>query len=158
MPLKELYTPSIFPALSATIVSPQNRVNSEMRKWIKQQQWLEWDQLKGCRQARTFMEGPGSHNRNQVISLKRNELRKICSLLTGHGSFNKHLVVLRVTTDSKCRYCGALEEDAEHILCMCPALFGARLMAFGNEYPAGFQVRMAKLSELKAFVRHLADI
>ena len=50
---------------------------------------------------------------------------------TGHGKFRMHLQNMRLTEDSKCKFCDE-DETAEHFMCKCEAFAIIRHKYFGK--------------------------
>ena len=75
---------------------------------------------KGLRQAKTYLNDIGPDWFQYLKNHSRTEVRTIVGFLTGHFTFNKHLKLLGIVENSKCRFCGEEDEDSEHLIFKCP--------------------------------------
>nr|CAI5842201.1 unnamed protein product [Callosobruchus analis] len=73
-----------------------------------------------------FQSGPP-----RIIESKRNDLRILVGLLSGHCRLRNHLRKLDLEQTTDCRYCYVYDKTAEQILCSCPVLERTRFLTFG---------------------------
>ena len=62
--------------------------------------------------------------------IKRDELGKMVSFITGHCNMNRHLNLIDASYDLNCRFSGEAEETPEHVMKSCPSLVSGRLEIF----------------------------
>lgn len=89
-----------------------------------------WNSLNYARQARTAIK-INDKNSKYFLSLNRNNLRRLTSILTGHNPLNNHLHTIGVTDNPYCDKCGEVE-TTEHYLCSCPAHINSRASLLGS--------------------------
>ena len=75
-----------------------------------------------------------SKRTRDLLSLTRNDLRQVVSVLTGHWTLRSHGSRLGLSTRDYCRSCESEEEleTVSHLLCDCPALARTRFKFLGN--------------------------
>jgi len=74
-----------------------------------------WEEAGGMRQSRCLKS-------KSLMELFRKDLRSVAGLLTGHCQMKRHLHILGLSQDPKCRLCLEDEETPIHVLTQCPAL------------------------------------
>lgn len=85
-----------------------------------------WKKLPGMRQAKTLMGGYNGKRAKELLLHRRNDVRIITGILTGHCKLNSHLKKIGIGQEGECRFCGSAEESPQHILQECMAIVLAR--------------------------------
>uniref|UniRef100_A0A8D8UWT2 Reverse transcriptase zinc-binding domain-containing protein n=1 Tax=Cacopsylla melanoneura TaxID=428564 RepID=A0A8D8UWT2_9HEMI len=100
-----------------------------------------WRNSSGMRHSKLTLAGYSKKLTQESLSLNRDKLRLIVSLLTGHGPLRKHLHRLGLARGEpiNCRLCGLEEETDTHILFKCEALDNRRFRIFEFYNPEGLQ-------------------
>jgi hypothetical protein len=65
------------------------------------------------------------------VSLNRTQTKVVIGLLMGHNTLRRHLCIMRLGNDPRCRKCGT-EETSVHILCECEVLDSLRYTYLGS--------------------------
>jgi len=86
------------------------------------------------------------------LGLKRQDLRILLGLLTGHIALNRHLIVMKIRADPLCTACGEEEETPYHFLGKCCAKMMVRYSIFGAYLMKLEELRMVKPVTLLWFV------
>ena len=61
-----------------------------------------------------FLHGPDKQLARYALGLKRQDLRILVGLLTGHIALNRHLTVMKIRADSLCTACAEEDETPYH--------------------------------------------
>jgi hypothetical protein len=93
-----------------------------------------WRSLTGLKQAKRFIQGPSAKRARELLKLKRNQLRWVVGLLTGHCDLNGHLFKLALSNCPTCDRCQKENETATHILCECEAPAHLRFCHLGRYF------------------------
>ena len=72
------------------------------------------------------MPGPVRATGARLLSLNRTQTKVVIGLLTGPNTLRRHLCIMGVGNDPRCRKCGTEVETLVHILCECEALASLR--------------------------------
>lgn len=143
---------------SATFIGPEPflgtskcAVRYELKKWEDKQIVSTWTLTQGCRQAKNFIV-PKPATTKKLIGLKRNELRLITGLLTGHCPVKYHLKKLGMIDNDLCRFCNTELESSAHLLCDCAALATRRLKLLGNRLLSPYDVWRTHPKKLIGFM------
>jgi len=118
-----------------------------------QEQLRLWRNISGCRQAKLYLQGPDLGLTRFALRLSRNELRLIVGLITGHIALNKHLSVMKISTDPICPLCKEAEETAMHFLGQCAATMHLRLKLMGSAILTSEEIRQMTLCTLLNFAK-----
>jgi hypothetical protein len=59
--------------------------NKAVRDWTNRDHQEHWESLTGLKQAKGFLQGPSVRRTKELLKLKRNQLRWVTELLTGHS-------------------------------------------------------------------------
>ena len=103
----------------ATTISIKT-VKSSIKEWLHLKCNQNFQNDLGARHSKLTVGRLSEKRTRKLLDLDRSELKNVIALYTGHGRFSKHLHMMRITTDPKCKYCEK-EESAEHIMCECEA-------------------------------------
>jgi ribonuclease HI len=95
-----------------------------------------WRTYERARTSKLFCPTIDVNRSKVLLSLKRNDLRVLIGLFTGHCLLNDFMTKINVANNSICRFCLEENETSSHLLCECPALNGVR-NRFLNSYVCG---------------------
>lgn len=123
-----------------------------IREWEHSVTIAHWDNTPGLRQAKLFIAGHSRNRTHELLRLRRNRVRTICGLLTGHFTLRGHLHRMGIVSDPSCRFCESEDETSQHILCDCDALHLRRLKCFGDAFPEAETIASLTLEQLSRFV------
>jgi hypothetical protein len=62
-----------------------------IRDWTSRKHQKHWQSIRGQRQAKGFLKKPSAKKAGELLSLKRNQLRIMTGLLTGHCQLKGHV-------------------------------------------------------------------
>ena len=97
----------------------------------------EWSQLSGHRQTKFWFTKPDPILAVKLLNMTREDLGKCIQFLSGHGWWQKHISITKLSDNPQCRLCQeeGCEETPIHIFTECEALASARLALFGVPFP-----------------------
>ena len=78
-------------------------LRTNLRKWALKEQQISWQQNPGCRRTKLHINGPNPGLAKFALSLRKQDLRLLTGLLTGHVSLNRHLTIMKLRSDPLCR-------------------------------------------------------
>ena len=108
-----------------------------VRCWAGETQHRLWRQLPGQHLGKLLVKRTSPALVRSLIHMKREQLRIVTGLITGHGHVLKHLKTVGLYDgDHTCRLCGEFEETAHHVVLECEAL-GARRRRLFEDSPPG---------------------
>ena len=112
---------------------PYSQVRRAVTGWTHKQLLWRWKNTTGNRHGKRVLLKPSPSIAAKLLKLKREDIRKVVGLITGHCHSRKHLQTVGVTQSTlECRYCKENEETATHLLFECPALARERLNVFNE--------------------------
>ena len=117
-----------------------------------------WRTASTCRTAKLFISKPISGVTKYALSLKKNQLRILIGIITGHARFKVHLMRLGRVHDTVCEDCLEGDDDSVHYVCTCPAFGRARLRIFNSETISANQLLLLPLFKLIQFAKAAARI
>lgn len=123
--------------------------------------WMErWNSLSGCQTSKLFMPQIDKKKTWYLLNLKRDKLRKLVGILTGHCLLGKHAKYMGLTNDDECRFCNDISstEDVIHIICECPALLGKRFRYLKGHFLDGSELSTLELKSLRTYIDSLGNI
>jgi len=128
---------------------------AEIGKWMqkKSQDW--WKSSPGQRQAKQFIEERRPRFTKDLLNHRRNVVRIVVGLMTGHCRLNNHMNHLNLAKRSVCRFCQEEEETSEHVLCRCKNLAAVRFEKLGEEEPRADSYIKEPVSKLWSLVNTL---
>lgn len=130
---------------------PRSSAKRSIEDWTRVQFVDFWAAHPGLRQAKLLISGPLPRQTEQILRLNRKHVRIVVGLLTGHGSFKKHLHTIGVVDDPICRFCKEVEETSIHVLTSCPGLMTLRHKHFGMGFPVPEEIRNIPTGRILAF-------
>ena len=75
-----------------------------------------------------MISGPGLASGARILSFNRTQTKVVIGLLTGHNTLRKHLCIMRLGNDPRCRKCGT----SVHVLCERETLASLRYIYLGS--------------------------
>ena len=117
----------------------KSAVRHEITDWGQAQIASIWSEMRGLRQAKTFIT-PSPSIAKKLLGLNRRELRTITGLLTGHCPARYHLHKIGMWPNNLCRFCLTELESSAHLLCFCGALVSRRLRFLGSHLLTPYDV------------------
>ena len=103
------------------------------RSWAVTKHSQLRNSLTTCRQTKLLIKEPlSSIEASKLRCIKRENLRTLVGVLTGHFNFNKHLHTMGLKPNSLCDSCLEDEDTAYHLICLCPSLAHRRFKILGN--------------------------
>ena len=93
-----------------------------------------WARLGKCEHSRNIWPKLDPKRSQDLLSLSKQNVSLIVSVVTGHCLIGRHAERLNVATSDLCRTCGDEEEEVsiKHLLCTCPRLWKERLNTLGS--------------------------
>lgn len=95
------------------------------------------------------MVGPDPGCTRHLLDLgERNAVMFEISLLTRNNTLRRHLTLIGMAEDIRCRKCGLEEESSFHIFCKCDALAGIRQKVLSKAYQDAASIREVELEAM----------
>ena len=123
----------------------QSFTKNLFRTWSQTAQQERWENRKDCRQTKLFFRTINSSFSRTVIGMKKDDLRLLTQIITGHADLNRHNHLMGLADSPICPACEEEEETPLHMLTECPAYAVNRLEILGTH-----EVKMNDLPDLKA--------
>ena len=89
-----------------------------------------WAQGIDCRQTKQWFPVTNNSLSKNLMRTSRHQLGQIVQLVTGHNFLRYQQNVINSDINPLCRLCGEANEDAFHIVCICPAFWRLRAEVF----------------------------
>ena len=64
---------------------------------------------------------------------------------------------MRLITDATCRFCGEMDESAEHLLCNCEALASSRFKHFKSGFLEPVDLRLFNIQTIEKYFQKLSE-
>jgi len=91
---------------------------------------------------------------NDLLKLRRHQLKMVVVILTGHAAVRGHLYTMGLFDgDPTCRFCRKETETVQHIICCFEALARQRYNIFGNLLVEPKDISTASVTDLCLFIR-----
>jgi ribonuclease HI len=127
-----------------------------IKSWANTEHNLLWNKLLTCRQTKLLIKKPLSKiEAAKIRCLKREKLRTLVGVLTGHFNFNKHLLTMGLATSSLCSRCLEDEDTAYHLVCLCPSLARRRFKILGNSVLNELEYSKLGIKDIQKFISGL---
>ena len=131
----------------------KNRFKAAIREWADKAHKIYWQSLESCKQTKILIKEPLSKsNATRVLSLRKDTLRKLVGVVTGHFYFNKHLYNMGLKNTSLCERCQSDEYTAYHLICLCPRLAQRRHRILGHFVLSEEQCNRLKIWKINEFI------
>lgn len=127
-------------------------VKKAIEDWALIRHTNEWQERTDCRQTKDFLNQPRKLWSKKFLGMKRNKLKLIIPVLTGHCKLNQHLFRLGFCQSPLCMNCGLEEETPQHFVCLCPSFNSKRLSILGELQIRPTDMRSLDLMKLLKFV------
>lgn len=118
------------------LVSPESPATFDkaLNEWLVQNQEREWREKFPLRSqyANAMIGGRTFGDAKDLWTVKRNKIRAIMAILTGHARLNKFIKYSDPGHSAACRYCESMDENVEHLIMECDQLDELRLEALGQ--------------------------
>lgn len=111
-----------------------NKGKSFFKQWITSEHNSQWRDLTSCRMCKKFVIEPSNSKAKYILNLKRNDLRMLIGVLTGHSYFMKHMHNVGLADSPTCLQCLEENEDSIHFIIDCPAFMHVRKQVFGVHF------------------------
>lgn len=98
---------------------PFNLFRTWVRQNTQQNHNARWAETNTCRQSREAVPALKPRLTARLLKLKRQELKTVVGLLTGHCQLNKHMYNINATDSPLCRGCLLAEETPSHVILEC---------------------------------------
>jgi len=108
----------------------KSTIKGHIQAYFKQIWNLRWKNEKTCRQTKIFISETGTEVTKGIINWNRTTINRMIQIITGHCVLNRHLCLLQIKDDPKCRLCNEADETPEHLVNDCPATWRERSEAF----------------------------
>ena len=125
-----------------------------IKNWVMKKHNEYWAQIKGCRQARAFLEKCRRTDvTHAILGMPKNDTRILVQILAGHNHLNYHKHKMGLTPNTAYRRCGRDDETSLHVLSQSPALAGIRLQTFGSALLEPEETRSLSASDILGLLR-----
>ncbi len=95
-------------------------IKSILNNQAKKDHNKKWTSRTDCRQARETMPLTCAKRTRMILSLRRQELKNVTAILSGHCNLNKHMFITKMSNTPVCPKCNLEEETPTHHLGVCP--------------------------------------
>lgn len=129
---------------------PARAMKGVISKKIAAETNARWRDMKGCRQSKLFIRTLDKEKTKYLLQLKKEDIRMITGLVTGHCMLNRHLKIIGRTNDPSCPECGE-EETSLHFLAECPMYSLPRWELLGTDRLEQEQLLELKLGDIIRF-------
>ena len=110
---------------------PKCLAREAIKNWTEFQHFSKWMQMPGCKHGKLFTGRPCKKRANDLLKLKRHQLKLIVAILIGHAPVRGHLRTIGLFDgDPSCRFCGMETETVQHLVCRCETFFSSALKCF----------------------------
>ena len=112
-----------------------------------------WENNPGCRGTKRFAPLPRKKVSTHLLALRRDTLRQVIGVITGHFFFNRHLALLGLVEEAACEVCGEQLDTATHFVGDCPGYDLLRLQLLGADRLAVEELSQVPIKDLTRFVK-----
>ena len=131
----------------------KQRIKQELKQDMEKRSDKSWLDTPGCRQAKENMKYIHRRDRKITCKMKRNDLRLITALLTGHSTLNRHMHLLKIVETAKCPKCKQEDETTNHFMERCPAYSMKRQIYFNSPTLETAEWTKARLSIIAEYAK-----
>jgi hypothetical protein len=125
---------------------PRCSAREAIRAWTMKQHFCSRRDLTGHRYGKLFISRPCRKRANDLLKLRKHQLKMVVAILTGHAPVRKHLRTVGLfERDPTCRVRRKEAETVHHIICCCEALARQRYNVFGSLVVEPTDIRTASL-------------
>jgi len=97
----------------------KSTVKTSIKTTLKTKQTERWQARTDCRQTKQALRSPSAKLSRKLLNLNRTNLRRVCEIITGHNSLNRHQSLIGRAGSPTCPKCWEDEETAQHHLGDC---------------------------------------
>lgn len=94
---------------------------------------IKWNESKGMEHAKKYIRGFEDFKAKWLLKQKKNDVRVITGILTGHGLTNSYLLKINKAENEICRLCNEEDETVEHWIKESPATTERLTIIYGDE-------------------------
>ena len=128
-------------------------VKQHLNECVTARHQKNWEDREDCRQTKMLISGLSRNMTRYLLGLKRNELRILSAVVTGHCTLNEHMKRIGRSNSPTCTKCLEEDESAVHFLCICPVFTRARMLTLGAYELRSEELLNVDLSKILAFVK-----
>lgn len=131
-----------------------NALTLRIREWAKEQHTREFIAYNGANQTKDRMVNPYWSKLKNMHKRKREDIRILTQILSGHAWLNKHLHRMKLIQTPLCPLCEGDEEDVKHHIYECNELAEIRTNVFGGPItPQSMPIREMKFRDIISFCK-----
>lgn len=131
----------------------QEAVNSAIVRWMREQHRTEWQKRLDCVQTKRLVAYPEIRVASYIRGLRRDTLRVLTQVITGHCPLNAHLTRIGILNSAICPSCRGGVETRDHFLFECDAHCRLRLELLSLPFLAPQDQIDIPLPVLNAFIK-----
>lgn len=105
---------------------PTVEIKNRLRLNSEREHQKIWERRLDCKQTKKMLPAKNKRITNTLLKMKREDLRMMVGIITGHCDLNHHLLKTGATDSGLCRGCLQDEETVEHVILYCTATNEAR--------------------------------
>lgn len=90
-----------------------------IKEWVRREHLKAWKNYTGARHTKMFCTAPTKEVSQNLLNLKRSDIKMVIEAITNHCGLNKYLFDIGCTDDPKC-LCGLGDETSSHLISVCP--------------------------------------
>ncbi len=106
---------------------PLSTMKRDISSLFNREHEKRWASIDSCSLSKTTMPCRDEKRTRFFLNLRRNCLRVLLGMLTGHSMLNHHLHRMKVKPSPTCELCLMEEETVTYFQCLCPKLQQHRL-------------------------------
>jgi len=137
---------------------PKSAIKKHIQEYFSKKWDSRWKKQATCRQTKIFISNAGSNVTKGILNLNRQLINRLIQTITGHCVLNRHLSLLQIKDDPKCRLCNEADETPEHLVNECPATWQERSEAFETQFEgATMMTRLRRFVCMKRIKKMLTN-
>ena len=82
---------------------PKSAIKRHIQEYFSKKWDSRWKKQATCRQTKIFISNAGSNVTKGILNLNRQLINRLIQTITGHCELNRHLSLLQIKDDPKCR-------------------------------------------------------
>jgi ribonuclease HI len=123
-------------------------------KWMQDTMKKRWKDYKLDNHSKEFILEHSKLKSQKLLGLKRQQLRTIVGMMTGHCGLRDHLHKMGLS-DNGCRFCNHTRETAKHILCECAPLERSRFTHLGKGIMSVEDILHTDVKQILEFLKNV---
>jgi len=133
---------------------PKCSAREAIKNWTEFQHRSAWRDLPGHRHGKLFIGRPCKKRADDLLKLRRHQLKMVVAIFTGHAPVRGHLFIMGLFDGNPtCRFCRMETETVQHIICCCEALARQHYNVFGKLTVKPKDISTASIRDLCLFIR-----